>query len=219
VALWFAPGGEAPTLASAFAAPPFVYEDTTEAPEALRAVGVAFGPSGARVVTASNSGRVATVGTCAAALRFDSSSNGYDAVRSARVARLELAAGQTSVDDDGAHGEAGGLVTSPGYARLTIVKNPKPGKKKAAVLCDERVFVDQLRDQAWLRAARVGLAAAAPERASGPAYDADRVDVLSLTLRRKPSEDAANDDDAVKLSHRFGEDPRPAVATTFEREM
>jgi hypothetical protein len=86
------------------------------------------------------------------------------------------------------------------------------------VLCDERVFVDQLRDQAWLRAARVGLAAAAPERASGPAYDADRVDVLSLTLRRKPSEDAANDDDAVKLSHRFGEDPRPAVATDL-REM
>ena len=88
LALWFAPGGEAPTLASAFAAPPFVYEDTTEAPEALRAVGVAFGPSGARVVTASSSGRVATVGTCAAALRFDSSSNGYDAVRSAPASAL-----------------------------------------------------------------------------------------------------------------------------------
>ena len=88
LALWFAPGGEAPTLASAFTAPPFVYEDTTEAPEALRAVGVAFGPSGARVVTASNSGRVATVGTCAAALRFDSSSNGYDAVRSAPASAL-----------------------------------------------------------------------------------------------------------------------------------
>jgi len=148
VALWFAAAStHTPRLAEAFASP--VLGDAATKDE-LSAIGVVFTAEGAQIVVQTTAGVVGIIGTCRTTLRFDAAKRSYNALSSPRVARLELATG--------AHNET----ALAGYVRLTLIKNPKVGRRKAAVLCDERVFVDALRDRAWLRSARVGLEATAP---------------------------------------------------------
>lgn len=76
VGLWFAAAAsDAPQLVEAFAAPALV--DTAVSASVLSAIGVVFAAEGAQIVQTAG-GVISVIGTCRAALRFDTAKQSYD---------------------------------------------------------------------------------------------------------------------------------------------
>ena len=209
LALWVARRPEdAPSLEAAFRAAPLV-DDARVVPDAA-AVGVVLSAGAARVVVRDDRGVVGVAGSCRCDLRTRTAP-GADLARATRTVRLEVVAGAPLLEN----GEA---FPQPGFARLTVVAARRPGQRRAATLCDFRVDLDALHDRAWMRAARLGLAAAAPapDPADAPGdglRPPDRQDVLALTLRRQAASDADRDPVAPGYArHSAAVDPERADA-------
>jgi len=160
------------------AADTYITDETQEVTDDVDAFGVAFFADVAKVVARrAATGEVVSLGACRAKLRQDASRPGFDALRAARTVRFEMAAGE--------HGAGEGK--GSGYARLSI-KARQGKRKKAALLCDVRVFdLSVLRNRTWLQSARLGLVSRTPQNVDGTA---DRHDVLSLSLRRSSADGA-----------------------------